>query len=273
MKSIVKKIIPQNSFVYKLIRNAYRYKFWFPKDWKNDMLQDYANYNPNARFIQIGSNNGVSADPINKLILDNNWHGILIEPIQYLYEELKKNYNSIKNRLVFENCAIANSSGNQKFYRLQKSNLPDLPYWYDQIGSFNKEVVLKHADLVPHFDDLLIEENVKAITFGDLINKHSIKNIDLIQIDTEGYDFEILKMIPFSELKVDFIMFENQHLASSDFKKAIKMLKKQGYKIGSQYKDTIAVKREILPLIKEANKKEYQKAFYNTREMNVKLAH
>ncbi len=273
MKSIVKKLIPMNSAVYKLMRNIYRYKFWFPKDWKSDMIQDYANYNPNARFIQIGSNNGVSADPINKLIQENNWHGILIEPIHYLYEELKKNYQNIKNRLVFENCAIANSSGNLKFYRLEKSNAPNLPYWYDQIGSFNKVVVLKHADLIPNFHELLIEDNVRAITFRDLLNKHSIKNIDLIQIDTEGYDFEILKMIPFSELKIDFIMFENQHLSNSDFKKAIKLLKSHGYKIGSQYKDTIAIKKDILPLIKEANKKEYQKAFFNSKGMNVKLAH
>lgn len=273
MKSIVKKLIPMNSAVYKLMRNIYRYKFWFPKDWKSDMIQDYANYNPNARFIQIGSNNGVSADPINKLIQENNWHGILIEPIHYLYEELKKNYQNIKNRLVFENCAIANSSGNLKFYRLEKSNAPNLPYWYDQIGSFNKDVVLKHADLIPNFHELLIEDNVRAITFRDLLNKHSIKNIDLIQIDTEGYDFEILKMIPFSELKIDFIMFENQHLSNSDFKKAIKLLKSHGYKIGSQYKDTIAIKKDILPLIKEANKKEYQKAFFNSKGMNVKLAH
>ena len=273
MKSFIKNLIPDNSLLYKLIRDIYNYKYWYPKEWSNDILQNYADFKQNVKFVQIGSSNGITADPITQFIKGSNWQGILVEPVKYIFEELKKNYGNIKNRLIFENCAIANSTGNLKFYRLQKSNLPDLPYWYDQIGSFNKEVVLKHADLVPHFDDLLIEENVNAITFNDLINKHSIKNIDLIQIDTEGYDFEILKMIPFSELKVDFIMFENQHLASSDFKKAIKMLKKQGYKIGSQYKDTIAVKREILPLIKEANKKEYQKAFYNTREMNVKLAH
>jgi FkbM family methyltransferase len=273
MKQIVKKLIPQNSILYKLMQNLYRYKYWFPKDWKNDMLQDYANYNKKARFIQIGSNNGVSCDPINKLIMNNEWQGILIEPIQYLYEELKSNYHSVRRRLIFENCAIANANGNLKFYRLQKSNLPNLPYWYDQIGSFSKEVVLKHADSIPHFDELLVEEEVKAITFTDLMKKHDIKHLDLIQIDTEGHDFEILKTIPLGELKVDFIMFENKHLRRSDFRKAIKMLKKHGYKIGSQYKDTIAVKKEILPLIKEANKQEYQRAFSGKREWNVQLAH
>lgn len=273
MKTIVKYFIPADSFVYRLIRKVYHLKLWIPKDWKTDMLQGYANYNPNAKFIQIGSNNGISADPINKLIVENNWHGVLIEPIKYLFEDLKRNYSAVQSRLIFENCAIGTTNGEVSFYRMKKSDLPDLPYWYDQIGSFNKDVVMKHANRIPHFSELFMEEKVSTITLRDLLSKHSISRIDLIQIDTEGYDFEILKMIPFGQMKIDFIMFENKHLKKSDFKKAIKMLKKNGYKIGLQYKDTIAVRKEILPLIKEANRKEYKQAFEHALQKSVRFAH
>ena len=255
MKSFLKKVIPSHSLLYNLIRNIYNYRFWHPKEWSNDILQDYANFNQNVKFIQIGSSNGITADPITQFIVKNNWNGILVEPVKYIFEELKKNYSSIKNRLIFENCAIANENGKLKFYRLKKSENADLPFWYEQLGSLNKEVVLKHKDSIPHFDDLFIEDTVNAITFKNLVEKHSIKKIDFIQIDAEGYDYEILKMIPLSEFEVDFIMFENRHLPDLDFKNAIRMLKKNGFQVGTKYKDTIAVRKEIVPFLIPSKRK------------------
>ena len=249
MKTLLKNILPANSLLYNITRKFYNYKFWHPKEWRSDILQAYANYNQNVKFIQIGSSNGITADPITNFILNNNWNGILVEPVKYIFEELKKNYSSIKNRLIFENCAIANENGKLKFYRLKKSDQNDLPFWYEQLGSLNKNVVLKHKDSIPNFDELLMEDTVDAITFKKLVDKHSIKKIDFIQIDAEGFDYEILKMIPLADFKVDFIMFENRHLPDQDFKSAIKMLKKNGFQVGTKYKDTIAVRKEIVPFL------------------------
>ena len=249
MKTLIKNTLPKNSLVYKFIRNIYQYRYWHPKEWENDIIADYAAYKGKVNFIQVGSSNGVSADPINKIIMSHDWHGILVEPVKYIFEELKKNYSLIKDRLIFENSAISNTNGKLKFYRLKKSENPNLPYWYEQLGSFNKEVVIKHKDAIPGFDELFFEDSVNAITFKDLISKHNIKKVDFIEIDTEGYDFEILKMIPFSDLKVDFIMFENRHLSDRDYRKALRLLKDNGFVLGSKYKDTIAVSKEILPFI------------------------
>lgn len=249
MKALIKSIIPGNSKVYKFMESVYRFKFWHPREWTNDILVDYANYKNDVNFIQVGSNNGITADPISRFITRKEWRGVLIEPVPYLFNELKKNYSNYNHRLIFENSAIANVNGNLKFYRLEKSEQEDLPFWYDQLGSFNKDVVLKHRDSVPNFDRLFIEDTVNAITFEDLIKKHSIKKVDFIQIDTEGYDYEILKLIPFSFLNIEFIMFENRHLSDADYKQAINLLESNGYVVGSYYKDTIAVNRQILPFI------------------------
>lgn len=254
MKTFVKSILPENSFILNLIIRIYNYRLWHPAEWKFDILKKYSDYNENVSFIQIGSNNGVSADPIHHLIIENNWSGILIEPVSYLYDELKKNYNSIRNRLVFENCAIATECGELKFYRLRKSESPGLPFWYDQLGSFNKEVVMQHRDSIPAFDELFMEDKVRAITFNHLIQKHSVKNINLVQIDTEGYDYEILKMIPFASLDIDLVMFENRHLSDKDYKSAIKLLKQNDFVVGNLYKDTIAVNKYVLSHIKPSAK-------------------
>jgi FkbM family methyltransferase len=253
MKTLIKNLIPVNSKVYKMMENAYRYRYWHPRSWPNNILIDYANYKSKVNFIQIGSNNGITADPITEFITGKNWSGTLIEPVPYLYNQLVKNYSHCKDRLIFENSAIANVSGDLKFYRLKESKDPSLPFWYDQLGSFNKEVVMKHRDSIPGFDNLFIEDTVSAITFSELIKKHSFKDIDFIQIDTEGFDYEILKLIPFESIDIEFIMFENRHLSDADYRQAIRLLKSYGFAVGSLYKDTIAVKKEILPQLLPAS--------------------
>ena len=41
------------------------------------------------------------------------------------------------------------------------------------------------------------EEIVECINFNDLVHQEKINKIDLLQIDTEGYDFEIIYSIDF----------------------------------------------------------------------------
>ena len=261
LNKIIKKIIPKNSPVFRLLFKWYDYKYWFPKywlptRWPYNVLQAYANYKAgHVSFIQVGSNNGVTGDPINKYIVNNHWQGILVEPVPYLFEELKKNYKNFEQRLIFENAAIASKNGKLKFYRLQKSDLPGLPVWYDQLGSFNKETVLSHKNTIPFFEDLFMEDTVNAITFESLLHKHSIKKTDLVHIDAEGYDFEIIKLIPFNLLGVELIMFEQFHLSDADYKKAIQLLRKEGYILGIVDTDTIGIKKNTLQSMRAVKNK------------------
>jgi FkbM family methyltransferase len=247
MKSFVKKIIPTDSKAYKVLERSYRWLRGRPNYWECDIVELYAGYNSSIFFIQIGSNDGMHGDPISDFIKKKGWRGILVEPVPYLFDRLKSNYTNFAGKLIFENSAIADKNGTLDFYRLEKSDLPDLPEWYDQLGSFKKEVVLKHRNAVPSFDDLFIKDSVNAITFKDLIKKHSVVNVNLIHIDTEGYDYEIIKMIPFKELNADIIMFEHKHLNDQDYFEAIKLLRKNGYKVGKKdFYDSIAVRRSVL---------------------------
>lgn len=245
MKPFFKKFFNPHSLIYKLLQQVYHYRHWHPKTCNEDIIQKYSHYKNNVTFIQIGSNNGKHGDPLYDSILTKKWQGILIEPIPYLFEELKKNYVENKDNLIFENSAIAHERGQLKFYRLQRSNLPNLPRWYEQLGSFNKEVVMKHRESIPSFDDLLVEDTVNAITFDDLLQKYTLPKVNLIHIDTEGYDFEILKMIPFASLNVELVMFEHIHLSDSDYKRAIRLMKKNGFKLCVKKRDTIALKKGL----------------------------
>ena len=54
--------------------------------------------------MQIGSNDGRSGDPLYLFIRRDAWRGVLIEPVDYVFRQLKKNYRGLGiNEIAFEN--------------------------------------------------------------------------------------------------------------------------------------------------------------------------
>ena len=97
--------------------------------------------------------------------------------------------------MALENAAIADRDGQLPFYHLREAEdhvAAGLPRWYDGIGSFSKEAVLNHASLVPDLEDRLTCVKVPCLTFESLCRKHGVDRVDLLLVDTEGYDHEIL---------------------------------------------------------------------------------
>ena len=68
-----------------------------------------------------------------------------------------------------------------------------------------------------------------------------VKKIDLIHIDTEGYDYEVLKLFPFCTFQPRVVIFEHSHLSIADRQAAAKMLEGRGYKIAYYGADTLAL--------------------------------
>ncbi|HEU4432435.1 MAG TPA: hypothetical protein VFR51_03510, partial [Pyrinomonadaceae bacterium] len=89
---------------------------------------------PSVFFVQVGSNDGVHGDPIHDLIVSRQtWSGIFVEPVNFLYQKLQKNYGNAE-RFVFENVAIGTEKCRKKFYYVSEKAREelDLPYWHDQ---------------------------------------------------------------------------------------------------------------------------------------------
>lgn len=180
-------------------------------------------------FLQIGAHDGKTDDYIYPIAWSQGWHGVLVEPVPSLFKRLVENYADSDMR--YENAALARQSGTMPFYRLRESDDPRLPKWYDQLGSFNKNVVFSHRESIPDFDRLFTVETVECITCDDLCRRHSVTKIDLILIDTEGYDLEILRTIDFHRLHPTLVIYEQKHLSNEDKSAAQGLLKSCGYKI------------------------------------------
>jgi FkbM family methyltransferase len=193
----------------------------------------------NLFFIQIGSNDGKTLDPLHDYIKKYSWKGILVEPVSYLFDRLLKTYEGIDG-LFFENVAIDKQNGVRKFYHQKENYDPEVPFWYSLLGSFNKDVIYKHKPEIPGFDKYLVEEDIKCVSLSSIIEKYHIDKVDIMHIDTEGYDFEIIKLIPFARFKPAIIFFEFVHLTETDRIACRAHLAENGYTFLDLSTDTFA---------------------------------
>jgi FkbM family methyltransferase len=190
-------------------------------------------------FIQVGSNEGVMAtDPLSHFILKDKWKGILIEPVPYIFEKLKKNYEG-RSDLFFENVAISSERKTTEFFIIDGSaeffqKNPGLMNedggaWGDQLGSLDLNHVLKCRPMLTKTEVKSIK--VECVTLQDIVDKYQLKRVDVIQIDAEGHDDVILFSIDFSKIQPKIIMFEHMHMTLERYMECTSYLQEHGYSV------------------------------------------
>lgn len=192
-------------------------------------------------FIQVGSNDGSHNDPLRQHLLRNGWSGIMVEPVPYVFERLRANYGAQKGVLL-EQVAIGPIEGPIPFYHLAQTT-EALPQWYDQLGSFLRENIVKHADLIPRLEERILETMVESMTFESLCRKHHVRKLDLLHIDAEGFDYEVIKTIDFRAHAPDVLLYEHKHLSADDRAACEALLRSRDYESLASDADTICLRR------------------------------
>jgi FkbM family methyltransferase len=162
-----------------------------------------SNINEQFYFVQIGANDGYSFDPIHHLIKNYDLRGVCIEPIQEYFNELKTTYKNYPNVSLLK-AAITEKNGNIEMYKVNKSG-HNLPNWTKGIASID----INHHKKTNIKGDYIETEVVKSISIDKLIQRFKIDHIDLLVIDTEGYDLKIIEMIEFDKIKPKILFFEH----------------------------------------------------------------
>jgi FkbM family methyltransferase len=162
----------------------------------------------NKTIIQIGSHVGnTSNDPIFNLINDTTTL-VLVEPVPFLFRQLKANYNKLNNpNIFFINKAVSNFIGHIEMTIPSEANdFSRLPFWASQLASVDPN----HA--TGHINGLLVEQiSVETTTVNQIVEEFGITNIDLLHTDTEGHDYTILMDYNF-KIKPKQILFEHKHM-------------------------------------------------------------
>jgi len=206
-------------------------------------LYKYLTKNKTFTFLQIGANDGVMNDPIYQFNMKNKMaiRGFVLEPLPDIYKSLVKNYKNCPGVKPF-NLAIHATESEMILHRVKPALADSVPYFARGVASFNEEH-WKKSTLVPNID-FMERVKVKCISFGSFIKLNSISKLDLLLLDTEGYDYEILMSINFTDIKPRIIRFEHgvrDELMSSDsFMKVCNHLNLHGYQIIAESYDATA---------------------------------
>jgi len=194
-------------------------------------------------FLQIGANDGVMNDPIYQFNMDNKSavSGFALEPLPDIYDLLFANYQSCPNIKLF-NLAIHATESEMVLYRVKPARAAEVPVFARGIASFD-ETHWKKTTLVPDAD-YMEQVTVKCTSFSDFIKSNAIDKLDLLLLDTEGYDHQILMSIDFTHIKPKMIRFEHgvRHkvMSPESFMAVCSHLNSFGYQIIAESYDATA---------------------------------
>lgn len=189
-------------------------------------------------FVQIGAFDGRSGDPLHRYVCRFGWRGILVEPQERYFRQLQRTYEGFDGlRLV--RAAVAEEPGEKVLYTIGDPDAPDLPKWAPQIASFDLEAVLRHRRAIPDLEARLTREVLPCVPLGELFEQAE-SEIELVQIDTEGYDYQVLRQIDFGRVSPAIVRYEHKHLSLADQDAAVALLVSHGYRIAREADDTTA---------------------------------
>jgi len=175
------------------------------KDRKEQLLKTYSQRNEDiilyqlfygkkdGYYIDIGANDPVALNNTKKFY-DLGWKGINVEPNPRLYDKICKHRPNDINI----NCGVGDVEGVMTFYEVD----PDVYSTFDENEaaktrySSSKKVVNK----IP----------INITTINNLFDM-SKQKIDLLSIDTEGFDYKILSMNNWSLNRPKSIVVELNH--------------------------------------------------------------
>lgn len=203
-----------------------------------------------VQFIQIGGNDGFSNDPIHKFIKRDGWKGLILEPLPDVFQQFLAPVYKKDAGVETMNAALGRSDGNATIYRIAFSDAR----WATGLTTFQRDVLeqafasghvgrkAKKEGLkkVPDTDEGILEETVEVVSFGTLMDRLDFSEIDLVQIDTEGFDFEVIQMIDFERVKPLIIIYEHIHLSERDKAACASYLAERDYKLKEFGVNTVA---------------------------------
>ena len=175
-------------------------------------------------LMQIGANDGLRFDIINKYIRKYKTKSILVEPIKEYFYQLKENYKDYEN-IFFENLAISVKDEISYLYKVKTEDLEKYGEHIKAINSYDYKHLIKHGVKKKH----IIKEEIKSISIKNLFEKYNF-DIDLLFVDAEGYDADIIIDLLKNSNFRPIIIFEYVHIQLSTIQIFKNILKEKNYK-------------------------------------------
>jgi len=160
-------------------------------------------------FFDVGAHHGETIKIYTKNFDIKNMYCFEASSTNFL--NLKKKINRIKfkeTNLILENYALGANKANTQMKQMIESSSSTI----NEINLDSKYFKKKKKLLLRSKNDNFFKMiNVQQITLKDYMIEKNINKIDFLKIDTEGYEFEILKGADNFLEKIQFLILEHHY--------------------------------------------------------------
>ncbi len=179
---------------------------------------------PTCNLVQVGACDGSSHDPIYRILKKNKVHATLVEPIPTNFNALMQTYYGLNN-IHFIKAAVSDENGERLLYSVADRGRWAGNAWAKGWATFDRKKLLQQGVKSSE----IIEQTIPTVTLQNIISKHG-GQIDVLVVDTEGFDDEIVKMALRLISTPSIIYFEHVHVSSKRLYALADLLDEAGYK-------------------------------------------
>ena len=228
--------IARDVFLRRLgVERSYRPPALFKNpDWNfapllNLVVASYLRVRPDFTFLQVGAFDGIVEDPIHPLVEQFGLRGLVVAPQASVLPRLQASYAAHPQVRVV-NAAVADADETRDFFTTVGGPT--------RKASFFKPQLLKHG--IPEREIQSVP--VRCVTIASLLREHGLARCDLLQIDAEGYDYQIIRSIDFRAVQPLIVRFEQVHLTDDACNHCIELLASHGFRFITERRDIIALR-------------------------------
>jgi FkbM family methyltransferase len=197
---------------------------WLPFVLANELL-----CNASPTFLQIGAFDGVGDDDFRELIVRHRLRGVLVEPQPGAFAKLQETYAN-QRQVTLLQAAIGECEGQRELYVRRDTT--------SMAASFDRGHLRRHG--IPDAEITTI--SVPCHTVASALAAADMENVDILQVDAEGYDWPIIRSLDFARIRPAVIRFEYRNMRHSDADECLRHLSSQGYRFLLEPRDIIAVR-------------------------------
>lgn len=188
-------------------------------------------------IVQVGASDGSLNDPLADFLAALECRAVLVEPLPEAFRKLSGRH-AARPGIVCRQVAVDRVEGKRPLYTITG----DCPYMGGQLTSFSRDHLLKNGVKPRHIKTI----EVPTVPLSRILSDAGIERIDLLQVDTEGFDDVIVRMALELPVPPRFINFEHLHLSKEAEGNLHRDLRSGGYSWVKSDWDTLAWQRKEL---------------------------
>jgi len=190
-------------------------------------------------FLEIGACDFDNLDPL----LDAGWRGIFVEPVPLYAESLRQKVSKYPNAVV-DQVAITNRDGVITMDTIDDISLSGVNRWKRGISHIAQTPGMSKYNYTSGSITLNTSTSISSKklmvdcrTLDNLIDKHKVETIDLLQLDVEGHELVVLNSYSW-KIKPSIMKIQHKHISDNDL---VDLLNSKGYHCFYEANDIYAI--------------------------------